>query len=81
MKKIFCLVVIVAELIVLSVAPALAKFPERPINIVVYLKPGGLEEVPEGVGGLKEITPPQVLSFSLLRAGSSGGIFGICRSC
>ena len=45
MKKIFCLVVIVAELILLSVAPALAKFPERPINIVVYLKPGGAGDV------------------------------------
>jgi len=45
MKRIFCLVVIVAELILLSAAPALAKFPERPINIVVYLKPGGAGDV------------------------------------
>jgi tripartite-type tricarboxylate transporter receptor subunit TctC len=45
MKKLFCLVVLVAELIVLSVAPALAKFPERPINFVVYLKPGGAGDV------------------------------------
>jgi putative tricarboxylic transport membrane protein len=45
MKKLFVLVVIVAELIVLSVTPALAKFPERPINIVVYLKPGGAGDV------------------------------------
>jgi putative tricarboxylic transport membrane protein len=45
MKKLLVLVVIVAELIVLSVAPALAKFPERPINIVVYLKPGGAGDV------------------------------------
>ena len=45
MKKLLCLAVIVAELMVLSVAPALAKFPERPINIVVYLKPGGAGDV------------------------------------
>src|SRR3989339_1369288 len=45
MKKVFCLAVIVAELMVLSVAPVLAKFPERPINIVVYLKPGGAGDV------------------------------------
>ena len=45
MKKLFCLVVLIAELMVLSVAPALAKFPERPINIVVYLKPGGAGDV------------------------------------
>jgi len=42
---VFCLAVIVAELMVLSVAPVLAKFPERPINIVVYLKPGGAGDV------------------------------------
>jgi len=45
MKKLLCLAVIVAELMVLSVAPVLAKFPERPINIVVYLKPGGAGDV------------------------------------
>jgi putative tricarboxylic transport membrane protein len=45
MKKLFWLVVVIAELMVLSVAPALAKFPERPINIVVYLKPGGAGDV------------------------------------
>jgi putative tricarboxylic transport membrane protein len=45
MKKIFCLVVLIAELIVLSVTPALAKFPERPVNIVVYLKPGGAGDI------------------------------------
>lgn len=45
MKKLLCLAVIVAELMVLSVAPVLAKFPERPINIVVYLKPGGAGDI------------------------------------
>jgi len=45
MKKLFCLIVIVAELIFLSVAPAVAAFPERPINMVVYLKPGGAGDV------------------------------------
>ena len=45
MKKIFCMVVLIAELIVLSVTPALAKFPERPVNIVVYLKPGGAGDI------------------------------------
>ena len=45
MKKILCLVVLIAELMILSVAPALAKFPERPVNIVVYLKPGGAGDV------------------------------------
>lgn len=45
MKKLFWLVVVSVELIVLAVAPALAKFPERPINIVVYLKPGGAGDV------------------------------------
>lgn len=45
MKKLLCLAILVAELAVLSAAPALAKFPERPINIVVYLKPGGAGDV------------------------------------
>ncbi len=45
MKKIFGMVVLIAELIVLSVTPALAKFPERPVNIVVYLKPGGAGDI------------------------------------
>jgi len=30
---------------VILVSPALAKFPERPINIIVYLKPGGAGDV------------------------------------
>ncbi|MHB9097305.1 MAG: Bug family tripartite tricarboxylate transporter substrate binding protein [Syntrophales bacterium] len=45
MKRLFCLVAIVIELVFLSVTPAQAKFPERPINIVVYLKPGGAGDV------------------------------------
>lgn len=45
MKKLFCLVLIIAEWFFLSVAPAIAAFPERPINIVVYLKPGGAGDV------------------------------------
>lgn len=45
MKRLFCLVVIVIELAILSVTPVQAKFPERPINIVVYLKPGGAGDV------------------------------------
>lgn len=45
MKKLLCLAILIAELVVLSAAPALAKFPERPINIVVYLKPGGAGDV------------------------------------
>lgn len=45
MKKILCLAILIVELMVLSAAPALAKFPERPINIVVYLKPGGAGDV------------------------------------
>ncbi len=39
------LIVIVMGLIVTSFGPAWAKFPERPINIVVYLKPGGAGDV------------------------------------
>jgi len=44
MKKAMSLAIIIT-LAILSVAPALAKFPERPINIVVYLKPGGAGDV------------------------------------
>jgi putative tricarboxylic transport membrane protein len=36
---------IVIGLILASLGPAWAKFPERPINIVVYLKPGGAGDV------------------------------------
>ena len=36
---------IVIGLILASFSPAWAKFPERPINIVVYLKPGGAGDV------------------------------------
>ena len=45
MKRLFCLVVIMLELAFLSVTPVQAKFPERPINIVVYLQPGGAGDV------------------------------------
>ncbi len=46
MKKILLsLIVIVIGLILASFSPAWAKFPERPINIVVYLKPGGAGDV------------------------------------
>jgi tripartite-type tricarboxylate transporter receptor subunit TctC len=45
MKKLCVLVVIAAELVLLLAAPALAKFPEHPINIVVYLQPGGAGDV------------------------------------
>lgn len=45
MKKIFCLIVLIIELVLLSFSPAQAKFPERPINIVVYLKPGGAGDI------------------------------------
>lgn len=43
MKKMFSLFVL--GLILASVIPAQAKFPERPINVVVYLKPGGAGDV------------------------------------
>lgn len=45
MKKSLCSVFVIAVLTILWAAPALAKFPERPINIVVYLKPGGAGDV------------------------------------
>ena len=46
MKKIlFNLIVIVIGLILVSFSPAQAKFPVHPINVIVYLKPGGAGDV------------------------------------
>jgi len=45
MKKLFGLILIVAGAVFLAVAPVLAAFPERPVNIVVYLKPGGAGDI------------------------------------
>ncbi len=45
MKKTLCIIVLVAELIILATGTVQAKFPERPINIVVYLKPGGAGDI------------------------------------
>jgi putative tricarboxylic transport membrane protein len=45
MKKILCLTMFLMAVVLLSVTLAEAKFPDRPINIVVYLKPGGAGDV------------------------------------
>lgn len=45
MRKKLIVLFVLATIIAVSVGTALAKFPERPINIVVYLKPGGAGDV------------------------------------
>lgn len=45
MRKNLVVLVVLAAIIAVSAGTALAKFPERPISIVVYLKPGGAGDV------------------------------------
>jgi len=45
MRKRLIVLAVLAAISAVSAGTALAKFPERPINIIVYLKPGGAGDV------------------------------------